>query len=202
MTPEGGEHCPCGGSGGEHFVYVAFLKDGSAECPHETWGVDYYVFPINRMTRWFTRSNMTHVQLAFWDAGTRGHITFSADKNQKCVHRYDSKDFSRSSWRFFKLKVTQWEEVTMYRFLESQVNKPFNFWGQIMCIFWPWSGRGQSWFCSELVMAAFQAALKYPGFYPEETSPGQVHAIITHDPKAKWAGHIVLLTEDNFSLTY
>jgi hypothetical protein len=138
---------------------------------------------------------MTHVQLAFWNAKTQKHTTFSADKNLKFVHTYDEKTFSKDSWRFYRMRVHRSQEITMYRFLQQQIGKPFNLWGQLLCVLWPWSGRGESWFCSELVMATFQAAAKYPGFYPEETHPGQIHSILAHDKLVCQSAHIVLVNE-------
>lgn len=75
----------------------------------------------------------------------------------RAVHVWDRKSF-QAGWEFVRLRVTERQELLMQNFLARQLGKPINRAGQLSVLFWPMSGNGGSWFCSELVTAALEEA--------------------------------------------
>jgi len=103
-----------------------------------------------------TGSPMIHCQLVFWDQARKQYYTYSVDDSRP-VHVYDRKAFRRG-WRFVALDLTEREELIAQNFCAAQLGKPLNSAGQLTIFLLPQSGRGHSWFCSELVAAALKAA--------------------------------------------
>lgn len=139
-----------------HRVWVAFLRYKNDEYESEKSMRDYILFPMNWLTVQATGWPYIHCQLVIWDEIRKQYVTFSVD-NKRPVHVYDKKTF-RAGWDFIELGVTEQEELLIYNFLVAQLGKPLNTSGQMLSLVLPSSGRGHTWFCSELVAAALDHA--------------------------------------------
>jgi len=139
-----------------HTVWVAFLQYENDEYEHERSLRDYTFVPLNRLTVLLTGYSFIHCQLVFWDERRQCYYTYSVD-GMRAVHVWDRKSF-RSGWQFVRLRVTERQELLLQNFLARQLGKPLNRVGQLSALFWPLSGHGNAWFCSELVAAALDEA--------------------------------------------
>jgi len=117
---------------------------------------DYRVLPTNRLTCRLSGSDIYHCQLLLWSHADRAFETYSVDVYQNRVFRMTTKNFRRG-WSFYRITVTAEQERAAHNFLHAQLNKPFNRIGMHLIFIWPYSGNGESWFCSELTAAALQA---------------------------------------------
>jgi len=175
--------CPCEGSydkgvpsaDGSHYVWVAFLHYHNDEYRQEQWLRDYRVLPTNWLTCKLSGSSIFHCQLFFWNQQQQTFVTFSVDAHQQHVHFATTKQFQRG-WTFLRLTVSQQQERDMYEFLaaEAAAERPFNWLGAMLLFLRPVDTGGQSWFCSQLVVAALQRAGLLAGVRPEATSPSHV----------------------------
>jgi len=139
-----------------HTVWVAFLLYENEEYEQERSMRDYTFVPLNRLTVMLTGYNFIHCQLVFWDDPRQCYYTYSVD-GARAVHVWDRKSF-RAGWEFVRLQVTESQELLVQNFLARQLGKPINRAGQLSVLFWPMSGNGETWFCSELVTAALEEA--------------------------------------------
>jgi len=166
-----------------HVVWVAFLLYDNDEYEGERSMRDYLFLPMNRLTVMLTGEDFIHCQMVFWDARQRRYYTYSVDA-QRPVHVWDRKGF-RAGWKFVRLRVTERQEVLMQNFLARQLGKPINRSGQLTVLFWPTSGRGESWFCSELVTAALDEAglVDYEAWHdvtkPADAAPHHIFHYLT-----------------------
>jgi hypothetical protein len=148
MSPSGGpRNCR---------VYVAFLNYQNNEYEQERSMRDYVLLPMNWLTVQLTGRPFIHVQLVFWDALRKTYVTFSVDSAHP-VHVLSTKGF-RAGWSFVQLDLTEREEIAVYNFCVAQLGKPLNTAGQLWIFLKPVSGRGNSVFCSELVVQALESA--------------------------------------------
>lgn len=161
--------CYCGNDARspEHYVYVAFLK---YENPR------YKKVLINRVTAWFTGSEYIHCQLAFWDRKKQRYVTFSVDQGNP-VFASKEKGFA-AGWDFIRFRLTQREELTMYRFLHSQQGKPYNKWGHRLIALYRVSGYPTKWFCAELTLAAFQQIGWFLRYHPADMFPIDIYDLV------------------------
>lgn len=191
--------CPCqasfgGSSGGEHYVWLAFLRLDNDQYEPEQWLRDYFCLPTNRLTCLLTGSDLFHCQCFFWDQALATFVTFTVDAHHQVVHCNAQKQFRRG-WRFLRLTVTQDQEQRMYAFLRGQADaaRPFNWLGALLLLFaWPVDTGTSAWFCSQLDVAALHAAGLLLHLRPEATSPaglldallrtGEVHVAETTSP--------------------
>ena len=180
--------CPCGGkfyattnpkSAGEHYVWVAFLNYENDEYRKEEWGRDYTFLPTNKLTCWLSSSTIFHCQMFFWSETEQTFVTISVDAYQQRVFRSTQKEF-RHGWTFVELQVSHDEELAMYNFLSEQMRqqRPFNTVGAYALFFCPIATDGQSWFCSQLDVAALQHAGMLRDVQPHATSPADLHRLL------------------------
>ena len=171
--------CPCG-SAAEHYVWIGFLPYSSAqqgEYAAERWLYNYRFVPTNWWTTVLSGSDYYHCQPFFYERRADRFVTFSVDTNTKRVFRANQKQFSRG-WHFLRIRVRPEVESAMWNFLGAQLGKPLNERGAYWLFFWPHSGEGRTWFCSELTTAAFQSAGYLRTAVPECQSPGSLHRLI------------------------
>lgn len=173
--------CPCHGAyntgvpnaDGPHYVWMAFLHLDNGDYRQEEWGRDYRFLPMNRLTCWLSNSDVYHCQLFFWRQADDCFETISVDANQREVFADRQKQFSYG-WTFLRLQVTQQQERRMYTWLRAQLGKPFNMPGALMLFVRPVPTWGTSWFCSQLGVAALQAAGFFADVQPEAVNPAQL----------------------------
>ena len=79
----------------------------------------------------------------------------------------------------------------MERFCAAQVDKKFNWWGYYACPVWPMDGKGQTYFCSELCVAALQSVGLLSDRKACATMPGDLWAAVNAIPEAVSAVHPV-----------
>lgn len=98
-------------------------------------------------------------QVLFWHQAEANFITFSVDARAKRVYSASYKQFSRG-WLFYRLTVSADQERRMYTFLADQcrLRAPFNTAGALLVYIRPVDTADNAWFCSQLVVAALQAA--------------------------------------------
>ncbi len=153
-----------------HSVWLAWLLYKNEEGPGERSFRDYYLLPLNWLTVQISGEDFIHCQLVFWDATRQCFYTYSVDSDRP-VFVWHRKTF-RAGWRFLKLSVSEAQELMIQNFLAAQLGKPLNHAGQLALYFGGIDGRGQSWFCSELVAAA----LMYGNVFSFEDWPGVTRA--------------------------
>jgi hypothetical protein len=134
-------------------VWVGFLLDKNDEYVP---GGSLSSSLMNRAAVWLTGAPYIHCQMVFWDEERQVYYTYSVDDTRP-VHVWDRKGF-KAGWRFVRLCVTERQELVMQNFLAAQLGKPLNRPGQLSVLFFPIPGEGESYFCSELVAAALEAA--------------------------------------------
>lgn len=195
--------CPCEGSfdDREHCVFFAFLHYRNEEYEQEQCMQDYRVLPINWIATKLTNSDIYHCQAFYWDNPRRTFVSVSVDTYHNGVHEYDKKTFRRG-WTFLRLKLPKWQENGIVSFLRAQLGKPMNLLGLYACLAFPISGNGNSYFCSELCLAALQSVGIFLSLSPAGTSPaalfrairdsGEVlysesrHPVVMQSNKAYW----------------
>ena len=171
--------CMCAGSfdDREHCVFVAFLHYDNDEYREEQCLQDYRLLPMNRLTALLSGSDIYHCQVFYWDHRRRAFVTISVDTYHNCVHEYDKKTFRRG-WSFLRLKLPKWRENGIISFLRAQIGKPMNVYGAYRLFLLPYSGGGESFFCSELCLAALQHVGLLLSLSPAGTSPGALYRAI------------------------
>lgn len=179
--------CPCGGALGapgeeeQHYVWMAFLDYDNDEEGYRRprRGRDYRFFDVNYWTSVLSRHPIFHCQMFFWHQYGRYFITFSIDAHADRVWVSTKKTFSRG-WRFVRLRVSREREMVMYNFFVAQVaaGKPFNGFGSYMLFVRPIDTQEDSWFCSQLDVAALQRAGFLEGVAPHATTPAELYRLI------------------------
>jgi len=175
--------CPCGGTlGPDHYVWMAFLNYDNDEEGYrrEQFARDYRALAVNWWTTVLSGSNIFHCQMFFWNEHQQTFITYSVDAYAKRVFADTKKQFSRG-WTFLRVPVTREQEVGMYEFFVAQLAaaKPFNSFGAYMLFFRPIDqAEEQSWFCSQLDVAALQRAGFLHGVPPHATSPAALYRLM------------------------
>lgn len=140
-----------------HEVLVAFLLYKNEEYGQQTSLRDYMFLSVNWVTTLLTRRDFIHVQLVFWDELQKVYYTYSVNDKEN-VNVTTRKRFSKRSWKFLRLKVTETQELAMLNFLRAQLGKPLNRTGQFMALLTGASGGEEQWFCSEMVAEALDRA--------------------------------------------
>jgi hypothetical protein len=161
---------------------MAFLNYDNDEAGYrrEEFARDYRALAVNWWTTVLSRSSIFHCQMFFWNEHQGTFITFSVDAYAKRVCADTKKQFSRG-WTFLRIPVTREQEVAMYEFFVAQVAaaKPFNSFGAYMLFFRPVDqAEEQSWFCSQLDVAALQRAGFLRGVPPHATSPAALYRLM------------------------
>lgn len=182
------EPCLCEGSfdDGEHCVFLAFLHYRNEEHAQEQCMQDYRIVPMNWLATKLTASDIYHCQTFFWDNPRRTFVSISVDTNHNGVHEYDKKTFRRG-WTFLRLKLEKWQENGVISFLRAQLGKPMNLLGLYACLFLPISGKGQSYFCSELCLAALQSVGVFSSLPQAGTSPAALFRAVCESGELEYS---------------
>lgn len=160
------------------------IQDG-AVVPEQSF-VSYRLLPLNYLGTVLSGSPIYHVQFFYWDEAKQTYISISVDTYHNCVHEYDKKTFRRG-WTFFRLLLPKWQENGIVQFLRAQIGKPMNLLGSVMLYFMPVSGRGESYFCSELCVAAFHSVGLFLHTLPgASSSPPDVYNAIKNSGEVEY----------------
>lgn len=139
-----------------HPIYIGFVRYQNTEWVPERSLVDYVLLPTNWLITVLTSRPWIHAQIVFWDEIEKSYVTFTVD-SKHAVHVENRKQFT-AGWDFIELLVTEKQELEVFNFYIDQLNKPLNVRGQLMLFIWPRSGNGDSWFCTEIIVAALAHA--------------------------------------------
>lgn len=130
---------------------------------------------VNRIAAALSGGPFCHVEIVFEDMYTCS-IAMSGSRKLNRVFLMRKTDFSEE-WVFFRLKNIRPEtERAIREFCEGEIGKPYAFTKCLMdmsYLGWAYTGkRDQSYYCSELVVAA----LKMGGYGPaQDLEPGALH---------------------------
>lgn len=134
---------------------------------------------INRLTQRLT-GDFVHCELVFNDPQTGQHnLACGVWQNETVFLR--PKTFGRTTWTFRSLNLPKDSVRKMKAFCkaEAKANKPFNKWGLIRCITpFPKASDGESWFCSELAISAFQKADLFKDVLPSMATPTDLYSML------------------------
>lgn len=173
------------GADGTHVMYLAFLDYYTqTQYERERWLYDYLCCPTNWLTVAWQRSPYYHVQVMFWSHERKCSVTYSVDATRSLVFRTDMKAFAKHGWSFWRLNVTQRQEIAAARFLEAQLGKPFNRGAySIFCFGTARPGAAPSaarteWFCAELVVATLQAIGYLRDVDASSITPGLLYELV------------------------
>ena len=148
-------------------VTVAFYRGGDDGCNE----------PLINQATMFLTGKFCHCELIFDDLRTGVHNLACGIWADQVVYLRE-KTFGRQNWSYKDITLGQKSVRTMRAWCLQQVGKPFNKWG-----FWraltPFPRRTDStcWFCSEMVVTAFQAAGCFEGTLASTVTPTEVWAM-------------------------
>jgi len=189
--------CPCrglyDGRRREHYVWIAFLHYDNDESEYRPSDEGTWASFVNYATCVLDWSSIFHCQAFFYDHDRRTFVTFSVDAARNRVFSSDRKRFSRG-WTFVRLRVSADEELAMYNFLvrQEQAGARFNAHGARLVLIRPVDTRDGSFFCSQLVVAAFQAAGLLAHVRPYAVSPAALYALV----HAEWSADVRVESEN------
>lgn len=144
-------HCMCGAASNEsHRVWIAWLNAADADA---STSVSCIGSLLNWLTGLATGRAQQHCQIVLWDNDAQTFYTYSVDYKIGHVYVWHLKSFLRE-WSVVELTATAEQELAVRNFLVRQIGKPYNAANAIMWPFGGSSGRGRSWFCSELAAEA------------------------------------------------
>lgn len=133
---------------------------------------------INNITKYIT-GKYIHCELVF-DFNNGENLACGVWQNENVFFRH--KTFGRTEWDFRSIYVTenQYNTIKQFCMKQSKMKKPFNTSGLYRCITpWPKTSDGKSWFCSELVVSAFQSADMFNELYSGSTSPSILYEYVS-----------------------
>lgn len=148
-------------------VTVAFYRGGGDTCNEPL---------LNQATMLLT-GKFCHCELIFNDTRSGVHNLACGIWAEQVVY-FRPKTFGRENWSFKEITLGQKDVRTMRAWCSQQVGKPFNKWG-----FWraltPFPRRTDStcWFCSEMVVTAFQHTGLFPGTIAATVTPTEVYSM-------------------------
>jgi len=178
--------CPCQAAYDparrQHYVWVAFLHydNDDEEYRRQAAGENTsWASFVNWATCVVDWSTIFHCQMFFWHHRQRAFVTFSIDAVRNRVFSSSRKRFKRG-WTFVRLEVSEEQEIDMYNFFVEQLQRraPFNRVGLYSVLFRPIDSHGTSWFCSQLVTAALQAAGTLAGVRAHAVSPATLYSLL------------------------
>ena len=166
----------------EHMVLLAFLKYDNDEFDQPTCG-NGTLFPVNKLACILGGTDIIHVQMVFIDTFNDEYVTISTDFGRG-VHLVSRKSFAKRGWRWVTIMCTEQQEVAMYNFCIEQVlaRKGFSRSGVIGLYTMPIDNGGETWFCSELVLATLRAGgltQSWPRF-PHTVKPHELYEYIAN----------------------
>jgi len=177
----------------EHMVLVAFLKYKNAEFDQPTCGSGT-LFPVNWLATQLGNTEIIHCQLVFIDDEREEYYTFSTDFEHN-THVVSRKTFAKTGWRWVIVMCSEEQELAMHNFCVAQLYKPFSRAGIIGLYLVPTDTNGESWFCSQFVLAALRAGGLACGWqWPAHTvKPHELYEYITET----YADTTTIVLDDN-----
>ena len=133
---------------------------------------------INRLTAWFTGRHM-HVEIVFHQP-TGAHVACGVWAGETTFMR--PKTFGKSCWEWRSVAVTRAQEAAIRRFCaaQAQAKVPFSRWAMARALTpFPRPTDGRTWFCSELCVAAMQAAGLLVDEVASATTPSGLWTMLT-----------------------
>lgn len=125
---------------------------------------------LNTLARTFT-GTYVHCELVFDDPSTGLHNLACSVWQRETVF-LKAKTFGRTNWTHIHLNLPQSAVRTIKTFCREQIGKPFNKWGFFRCLTpFPRYTDESVWFCSELVVSAFQRAGYLQNAIPATCTP-------------------------------
>ena len=183
--------CPCEGrynpaAPGEHYVWLALLHRDNDEAGYRVRdaATSAWTTFVNGSSCFLDWTTIIHCQLVFWCRSAASYYTFSVDAKHNRVFFLERKRFSRG-WTFVRMRVSAAEERSAYEFLRAaeRSRTPFNRLGAYLVPLRPIapsssSSSSRGFFCSQLVVAALQAAGLLSGVQPHAVSPVGVERLL------------------------
>jgi len=149
-------------------VLVAFYRPESAT---EPW--------INKLTAYWT-GEFSHCEVVFLSPQTKRHtLAASVYQGEKCF--FKEKTFGRTSWSFRRITLTTTQVNAMKAYVREQARaeKPFNTIGLVRCVTaFPRTTDETCFFCSELVICAFQKAGVFCATMPSMVTPSALFKML------------------------
>ena len=133
----------------------------------------------NRLVRWWTRSQYSHVELVFIQGTGNRAYAASASKMDGGV-RGKAIDFDPSRWDFVDLPDELWNAA--WEWFDAHDGQGYDILGNVHFVLGAVGDDKARWFCSEAVAAA----LGMPN--PERFDPGTLHAALTYFTQPANAG--------------
>jgi len=116
---------------------------------------------LNKAAAWASGASnpMIHTEILFVDRETKdGFVGRSCSIHYGGKVFFEQKRFSRSQWRFRSVDATETQIQSALQFCQEHVGDAFNKMGFFMQPFMGKRLSGKSWFCSEIVAGALNAA--------------------------------------------
>lgn len=134
---------------------------------------------INRLTSYIT-GQFSHCELLFRDPRSgRQNLASSIWQSENVFFR--NKSFGRTSWTFKNIEITAAQADKMREFCADAAKKniPFNYQGLIRCCTpFPKATDHTSYFCSEYLICAFQAAGLFLHAIPGIVTPSSLYDML------------------------
>lgn len=148
------------------FLHLAFYKAPG------TW--------LNALVRRVTRSLYSHAELVMdMGDGARPPLCYSSDSRALGIVRFRRMALPSEAWDLVPVVVTPDEFRTVWAFTIREEGSPYDLLGALRFIV-PWMPPSPTgWFCSDLIVSAFQRAGWWAGVEGWRTSPGALYKLVT-----------------------
>lgn len=124
-----------------------------------------------RLIGWWTESKYSHVELSFPDG-----VSYSADFKVGVVSF--SRTYDPMYWDTYAIEIPDDAAQSMRTFIEGEIGSPYDWFGLLLSqVFKAGSEHPRAWFCSELLIAAFQAAGYFASLKPCTIPPGEAYKL-------------------------
>nr|WP_314540157.1 hypothetical protein [uncultured Massilia sp.] len=128
----------------------------------------------NRIVRWWTRSQYSHVELVFGDGLAASSSAMDGGVRVKSI------EFESGKWDFVDLPDHL--ALAAWKWFNDHEGAAYDYLGNVHFVLSPLGGSERKWFCSE----AISAALGIPD--PGRFDPGTLHAALTFLTQPAMAG--------------
>ena len=134
----------------------------------------------NRLVRWWTRSEYSHVELIFIEGPKTGRCLAASSSAMDGGVRSKVIDFDPALWDFVDLPDQLWDQA--WTWFCNHDGAAYDYLGNVPFVLSPVAGSKRKWFCSEAVAAAL--GIPDPGRF----DPGTLHAALTFLTKPASSG--------------
>jgi hypothetical protein len=135
---------------------------------------------LNALVRRATNSPYSHAELVF-DMGRDGRppLCYSSDSRALGIVRLRRMALPPEAWDLVPVEVTPAERDVVWAFTLHDVGSPYDLLGALRFVV-PWMPPSPTgWFCSDLIVSAFQRAGWWTGVEGWRTSPGALYGMVT-----------------------